>query len=541
MQVESLNLEKKELGALPLIEEFLNQLRAPEILSEALGGSSYAEAILVLVKNILVEPSALYRVREWAQLQAPELVYGGTIGDDRIGRALDRLFKADRASLMTNLVVSAVKEFKVETDQVHNDSTSVKLHGAFANQKPNALQLLRGHSKDHRPDLKQLVYSLSVSADGAIPVHCKTYDGNTTDDTTHWETWLMLCRIIGHCYFIYVADCKLCVSETLLKIDKAQGKFITILPATRAEVAKFYEEVHRASVRWEEIWSKRSTRYKKRTDVFELAQGAYQMREGFHLYWYRSSEKARRDALAREEKLELALAALNTLNNQKKYRSRTVAAFKRKANKILSKYHVENLLTISFEVEQQEIYKQTTKGKPVADTTYRRIVKQVPKMLLKHNLEAIARSRAIDGIFPLTTNTDLTALDVLKKYKYQPTLEKRHSLFKSTLEVAPVFLKNNTRIEALMLVYFIAQLLAALIERSVRNAMKEQAIISIDILPEERPSKTPSATQILLSFKNLSRHTLISNKMPVKVFLDTLSPIQTKILELLKLPKTIFH
>ena len=38
-------------------------------------------------------------------------------------------------------------------------------------------------------------------------------------------------------------------------------------------------------------------------------------------------------------------------------------------------------------------------------------------------------------------------LDVLKKYKYQPFLEKRHSLLKTTLEVAPVFLKKKTRNE----------------------------------------------------------------------------------------------
>ena len=42
-----------------------------------------------------------------------------------------------------------------------------------------------GHNKDHRPDLKQLVYSLAVTADGAVPVHYKTYDGNTSDDKTH--------------------------------------------------------------------------------------------------------------------------------------------------------------------------------------------------------------------------------------------------------------------------------------------------------------------------------------------------------------------
>lgn len=46
-----------------------------------------------------------------------------------------------------------------------------------------------GHQQDHRPDLKQLVFSLSISSDGAVPVHYKTYSGNRTDDTTHIERW----------------------------------------------------------------------------------------------------------------------------------------------------------------------------------------------------------------------------------------------------------------------------------------------------------------------------------------------------------------
>ena len=71
----------------------------------------------------------------------------------------------------------------------------------------------------------------------------------------------------------------------------------------------------------------------------------------------------------------------------------------------------------------------------------------------------------MDGIFPLVTNTQLDACTVLKSYKYQPKLEKRHALLKSGLRVAPIFLKKNDRIEALMFVYFLAQLMCSLLER----------------------------------------------------------------------------
>jgi hypothetical protein len=68
---------------------------------------------------------------------------------------------------------------------------------------------------------------------------------------------------------------------------------------------------------------------------------------------------------------------------------------------------------------------------------------QLPTLPYQIDPAAVARSKVMDGVFPLGTNPSLSALDVLKKYQYQPFVEKRHALFKGVLQVAPVFLKNN--------------------------------------------------------------------------------------------------
>jgi transposase len=99
-----------------------------------------------------------------------------------------------------------MKGFDLKMDQIHNDTTSVTVSGAYDAQNPKAVQLKRGHNKDGRPDLKQLVYSLCVTADGAVPVHFKAYDGNQTDDGVHLETWNRLRTLLRHPRFIYVAD-----------------------------------------------------------------------------------------------------------------------------------------------------------------------------------------------------------------------------------------------------------------------------------------------------------------------------------------------
>ena len=192
MQLNSLDLRTRAIGSLPIVEHVLDTLGVRDILLQAPRLQAYVPALELLIKSLLLEPNALYRVRQWSEHYAPRWIGPGTIGDDAIGRALDRLFEADRASLLTRLALSALEHFDLDTSRVHNDSTSIKLSGAYAHQDPKAIQLRRGFSKDHRPDLKQFVYSLSVSADGAIPIHYKAYDGNRTDDTTHFEIWQAL-------------------------------------------------------------------------------------------------------------------------------------------------------------------------------------------------------------------------------------------------------------------------------------------------------------------------------------------------------------
>src|SRR3979411_3388842 len=107
------------------------------------------------------------------------------MGDDKLGRALDRLFAADRATLQTRIVLAAIKGFDLRMEQIHNDTTSVMVRGAYDGQNTKAIQLKRGHSKEHRPDLKQLVYSLCVTADGAVPVHFKAYEAHQTGARVH--------------------------------------------------------------------------------------------------------------------------------------------------------------------------------------------------------------------------------------------------------------------------------------------------------------------------------------------------------------------
>jgi transposase len=113
---------------------------------------------------------------------------------------------------------------------------------------------------------------------------------------------------------------------------------------------------------------------------------------------------------------------------------------------------------------------------------------------------------------------------------------KRCEQIKSVHEIAPVFLKNEGRIEALFTLYFFALLVQALIERELRLAMRREHIAELPPYPEQRQCRRPTTEQILRLFSLAERHTLLERGHIVQLFQPTLSALQTEVLSLLGIP-----
>lgn len=268
----ALTLESLELGAHPLIEPLLERVGLRGLLEEALAGPrsrvqlAPAEVAVVLVRNFTLSRHPLYGVPQWARRVVPAQLglspeQLALINDDRLARLLDRLFNAERRSLLTRLMVRTVQAFDLDLERLHNDTTSLTFSGLYANQsarggRRGCAHITYGHNKDHRPDLKQLVWSLSVTHDGAVPVHYNLFDGNLTDDQTHIEVWKALCEIVGRCDFLYVADSKLCTRHNMAFIHSRAGRFITVLPRSRKEDGRFKAWCVHHGDEWELIWER---------------------------------------------------------------------------------------------------------------------------------------------------------------------------------------------------------------------------------------------------------------------------------------------
>jgi len=554
-------LQSTRLGALPVVDHFLGRMGVAALLDRHLPAGDArvslpaATAIGVLVRNLCLEREPLYGLADWAGGFEPRLVglepgEAGLLNDDRVGRALDQLFDADRGSLLCELVLAAIGEFGIDCSQLHNDSTSIALHGDYhaADGRPRGGKATPaaalGHSKDHRPDLKQLVLILTVSADGAVPLAHRLTDGNTTDDTTHIDTWDGLAALTGRPDFLYVADSKLCTREQMSHIDRRGGRFVTVLPRSRKEDDLLRDWMTREAPALTEAARRPGKRRGDPDNVWSVCPAPFPSSEGHRIVWVHSTCKQRLDEAARSERIQRARRALTELDERlagPRARISSRVAAEEAAAATLGATGAQRWVTVTVNEATTETVRQEKRGRPGKDTRYRKITKTHYTLQVTIDAEKVRYDAASDGCFPLISNDHkLTNPEILTTYRYQPNLEKRHHQLKSVHDAAPITLHSPARIEALFACHFIALLCCCLIERELRAAMTREHIAELPLYHENRSCTAPTAARVFDHFTDVQRHHLTHEHQHIQVFEPQLTPLQQQLLDLLAIPSSAY-
>jgi transposase len=157
---------------------------------------SVGQAVLEMVLNGLGFVSRpLYLAPEFLAGKPVDILIGEGLSaedfnDDSLGRALDRLYEVGVTEVFTYVAAHAVAVMGINTDVVHLDSTSFSLEGEYELVEPDdpAIRVTYGYSRDHRPDLKQVVLSLICSHQSGIPVWLAALDGNAADSSQFPKT-----------------------------------------------------------------------------------------------------------------------------------------------------------------------------------------------------------------------------------------------------------------------------------------------------------------------------------------------------------------
>jgi transposase len=411
------SLSKFVVGAHPIIEHFIETLRIREIIGSYLPTDRRmklddGKALALLIHNILTSPNPLYEMGDWLKPLDAEKVglrpeETKWIQDDRIGRALAKFYNSRHKDVFFRLALRAIKVFDLDCGRIHHDTTSVTFVGKYGGWDATE-QLAFGKNKDHRPDLKQLVLGMNVTADGAVPISHRIYDGNQTDDRLHPANHQALQRLLGRADFIYVADCKLATKENLQKLSGWHGRFVSVMPRSWKEDEPFRRRVRQGKIQWKHILSRKNDRNPdSKLDRYYVAKGNYQTSSGYRLHWIRSTQKAEQDAETRSRRIHRALEQLRELESKlNAYHLKQGKDIKQQIESVLKNEQCRSLIT--YELRATREYKRTyrKKGRPNKTTPSKLTWKYIYSISFGVDKDAVNIAKKTDGVFPLITNLD---------------------------------------------------------------------------------------------------------------------------------------
>jgi Domain of unknown function (DUF4277)/Transposase DDE domain len=506
---------RRSVGPLLVVEHFLSELHVKDTIDGALPRSarsvlSVGEVVCALLASRLCSPSPLYDVAGWASGAAVHELLGippALLNDDRLGRALET-FAVYSEHLRCQVAARAIERFGVSAGRLHVDLTTVAVAGAY---EDSAL-IAKGWASDRRV-ARQVRTLQACAADGTV-LYSRPDPGNAAELTLVGASLERLLELSGPGLLI-VCDSAMGQPKTLLEIDHAGVRFIVPLRASTGFRERFLEDVGHAGLRPVAYVPQREaklpvgqrTRFRGALRDWEIPSSPGQPPLKLRVAYIHSSEEATQVADARQRALAKAEDALGRMRNGlggRYYKTRRQV--ERRIGVILAA-NVSGLIDVKVSTRNTKL-----------------------TLAWQRNQQAIDAAAAFDGIYALATNLPgrISAGHVLRLYKDQQIVERRHRDLKQTLKVRPIFLHNDDRVFALISIVGISLLIFGLIEAQTRAALGPDQQLP-GLLPEGRAAR-PTGRNILAAFQGLG---LTYTHHGIQ--LDALTDTQQHILELLNI------
>ena len=437
----------------------------------------------------------------------------------KLGRSLDKVFGYGCDVLFSEISLYVCRQEGVDLRFHSLDTTTFSLTGTYVpDSDESAIRIVRGYSKDHRPDLKQVVLETIVSQNGGIPLMCKSWDGNTSD-TKIFEARaadLIMQFQDADAPRYLVADAKLYTKDNAPNLSRLS--FITRIPETIKTVGQVIKQAWDLDA-WQVIDGSLSYQC--------LALSHYGITQRWLVVYSKQAEQRAEKTLAKAQKREydtvqkalfhLQAQRFNTQQDAQK-------ALLPIAKKL--KYH-----RIKHRQIQQHI-RYAKKGRPTPATPIKDMRWQITADILPDE-EKIQVIRQRKATFVIATNIwdeQLSDEDIIQAYKGQRAVETGFRFLKDPLFfVSSLFLKKPTRIQALLMVMTLALLVYSVAQQRMRACLAEQH----ETLPNQigQPTARPTLRwlfQVLDGIHRVSLHT------PTKTdtMIDGLTDLRTKILRL---------
>ena len=511
--LDTLETAALPVGHLPLVAAAIRECGISEVFNSILpkhplSEVSDAECLSVMILNILSGRTALWRMDQWLSGLDTELLLGARaearfFHDTRLGLFLDHICEQGTDNLMSQIVTRVLRGRLTEPHSIHLDTTSISVEGAYSDA-PEPTPTF-GHSKDLRPDLKQLIFGLSIRGDIGIPMTMSVASGNTAEQISNRDHISKLSQLLPDPDKVtLVADCKLMDAETIGDVLSAGLHFVTLLPRTFSARAELIDQALRSqpdTQGWPELSRQPG---EKKADPPQVYRGI-SLESSFSVSLpaapdapaspdqppkRRKAQRTFRCLVVHSDQLQKKFdAALDDkIANQSEKLMKKLAILARRgfaceedarsdADRLVKEYPwLKTAITIE---SRSTPVKRERRGRPRLDEPREETISWHPAVDISRNDDAIAEDRRHDSCFVLVTDwsaDDWTDQRVLQEYRHQSVVEGSTGFrwLKGPTVASPIFLHSTSRIQALGLVMIIALMVRNYLQYRLRAAAERK-------------------------------------------------------------------
>ena len=442
-----------QVGALPVLYALLETLQVRHIINRhcpTKGEVDHGTVALVLVLNRLLFPLPLYQVADWVGrtvLATVLSVPAAKFNDDRLGRTLDALYP-HLERIWLEVVERAMLKADIDLSLIFYDLTAFIAHGRYADSQ----QVDFGFAHNTPMNKRKFKLGLNVAADGNMPWLYQFWPGRTADLATVSDNMNRLAAWLKRYGYpladsLVVGDRAMLDAEIALAYDQHGLRYLAGLRCLQSE--------HKALLT---VWS--DEQFESLPPLTEAGN-----------YWGRGCEvpfKHQGHSLTHKGLVVLAGPLRDQLRQTRRTQLAQLDAQLTALSQKLGQPRMRTLKLVQRRVNAR--LKESPVGKLVCTQVYQTAGGQVHFTWLLDET-ALAQAERGDGRYLLVTNDwSLSHADMFACYRHKDGVEKRFHVCKSDLQVSPVYLHQDQRIAAMLLLNMVALLAYTLLERQVRRA-----------------------------------------------------------------------
>lgn len=553
-------ITSERIDDIPLLIHWLLEMHVDQIIDGVLGpphgnrqGLSFGQLAVVFVAYILSQCNHfLSPVRDcvakhrYCLEQALGQPIGATdftderledlldaVGDDQVGEQIEE-----------QMGQHLIRAYELPTDTARIDTTTANVYHQPA--ESNLLDF--GHSKDHRPDLRQFKEVLSTLDPLGMPLCSATVAGHCADDPLYLPTWQRLVKILGRADFLVVGDCKLASLANRAQIQQGGGYYLAPLPLTGDTPADLRHWVLNPPVPPVDLHLPEVAEAVGKGFEVVTPQTWTASASGASVTWDERTLVVRSDKLARRHQQSLAnrlLRAEQALGKLKADATAELAELTARSQALLTRYDVAAYLQVTWTAHTTETKHYLKRGRHGPDSPYELVTSTRWQLTVARLTDAIETANRLAGWRLLVTNAPaqrLTLDGAISAYREEWQPERGfHRLKGAALAIRPLLLRTDRRIAGLLRILVIALRALTLLEFVARRQLAQQTepLRGLYAGNPQRATQQPTAERLLRAFDDITWYRL-DNGQTTCDQVTPLSKLQRRILGLLGVPEAVY-